>query len=444
MGHGRSGEKAFGFCETETGKGREVKILVLAALVPFPPHDGDRLRLFHFLKALKRHGHEMDLFCLTRTPGDVLNAELLRPLLRSLHVTRLTDRELFLNLVGGAFHEKSWNVSSYHSPAFLKVLQDYAITPNGRSVQAVFAHRLRMAPYADSFVKKRNVLQPGEAKIPWVLDLVDCLAGYTRQASERPGFPFTRRMASRWDTHLLSSEEPSWVGRADASLVVAEPEREVLIRLGAPANRLFTIPNGIEKSPKTKLPRPDEYPQGSPVAALVGNLGYAPNEDGAMWFLDRVWPLVIQRVPKAVFSAVGGNPSRALLKRSNGRDIRIRGYVPDVASYVAHASVTVAPLQVASGFQNKVALSLSMGIPVVATNNALKWIPQDLRRGISGWDTPEAFASALVECLLKPKAYQAQAKQMGAMLQKKFSWDVSGNALDRLFQRLARSSKQKS
>jgi glycosyltransferase involved in cell wall biosynthesis len=85
-----------------------------------------------------------------------------------------------------------------------------------------------------------------------------------------------------------------------------------------------------------------------------------------------------------------------------------------------------------------------MGIPVVATNNALKWIPQDLRRGISGWDTPEAFASALVECLLKPKAYQAQAKQMGAVLQKKFSWDVSGNALDRLFQGLARSSKQKS
>jgi glycosyltransferase involved in cell wall biosynthesis len=392
---------------------------------------------------LKRHGHEVDLFCLTRMPGDVVNAEQLRPLLRSLHITRLSDGELLLNLVGGVFHEKSWNVSSYHSPSFLKALQDYAVSPDGQSVQAVLAHRLRMAPHADFFVKKRSVLQPSEAKIPWVLDLVDCLAGYTRQASERPGFPFTRRMASRWDTNLLSSEEPAWVARADASLVVAEPEREVLIRLGAPANRLCTIPNGIEKTPKTKSTRPEEYPQGSPVAALVGNLGYAPNEDGAMWFLDHVWPLVIQRVPNAVFSAVGGSPSRALLKRSNGRDIRIRGYVPDVAPYVAHASVTVAPLQVASGFQNKVALSLSMGIPVVATNHALKWIPQDLRQGISGWDTPEAFASALVERLLKSKAHQVQAKRMGAVLQKKFSWEASGNALNRLFQGLAGSSKRK-
>jgi glycosyltransferase involved in cell wall biosynthesis len=105
--------------------------------------------------------------------------------------------------------------------------------------------------------------------------------------------------------------------------------------------------------------------------------------------------------------------------------------------------VTVAPLQVASGFQNKVALSLSMGIPVVATDNALKWIPQDLRQGISGWNTPEAFASALVERLLKSKAHQVQAKRMGAVLQKKFSWEASGNALNRLFQGLAGSSKRK-
>jgi glycosyltransferase involved in cell wall biosynthesis len=225
-------------------------------------------------------------------------------------------------------------------------------------------------------------------------------------------------------------------------LVVAEPERETLIRLGAPANRLSTIANGIERPAKTRVFRPEGYPPKVPVAALVGNLGYAPNEDGVIWLLDRVWPLVERQVPDAVFSAVGGSPSRRLLRRDNGRDIRISGYVPDVTPYVVHADVTVAPLQVASGFQNKVALSLAHGVPVVATTNALKWIPQDLRPKPQGYDQPEAFAQALVERLQKPKAFKSQAKQLGSALLKRFSWEVSGKELERLLRDIVAKGKR--
>jgi glycosyltransferase involved in cell wall biosynthesis len=417
-----------------------MKLLILSAVSPYPPHDGDRLRLFHFLKALKLRGHVVDLFCLSRTSTDAANAECLRPWLRRLHVTRLSDAELLLNVVGSVFHEKSWNVASYYSPKFRKALEEYASSPEGRDVEAVFAHRLRMAPYADAFIKKRAQAEP--KKIPWVLDLVDCLAGYARQASERPGFPMSRRWAARWDASLLMQEEPTWVGRSDASLVVAGSERETLIHLGATAHRIVTIPNGVERPEQRRTSRPAEYPVKLPVVAFVGNLGYAPNEDGALWFLDHVWPLVERRVPQAVFVAVGGNPSRALLKRNNGRDVRIRGYVPEIVPYVAHATVTVAPLQVASGFQNKVAQSLVHGVPVVVTPQALKWLPDDLHSRLQGYGEPETFASAVAERLENPKAFYADAKRLGAILQKRYSWDASGRFLDALFRGLVAQAKR--
>jgi glycosyltransferase involved in cell wall biosynthesis len=249
-----------------------VRILMLSTVVPFPPHDGDRMRLFHFLRQLRLQGHEVDLFCLSRVPEDASNAERLKPWLHHLHVEHLSTSELIFNLVGGVFHEKSWNTASYLSLPFQAALERYAKGPEGAEVQALFAYRLRMAPYASFFVEKRQAAHPSAKRSPWVLDLVDCLADYTKQASTAPGFPISRKLSSRWDADLLAVEETAWVGRADASLVVAETEREKVIRLGGAANRVWTVPNGVDPVKTTKSPRPEEYPRGgvhrkSPIRA---------------------------------------------------------------------------------------------------------------------------------------------------------------------------------
>jgi len=421
-----------------------MKLLVLSAIAPYPPHDGDRLRLFHHIRSLRQAGHTLDLFCLTRSEADLRNVGRLRPWLRRLHVQHLPNHELFLNLVGGLFHEKSWNVASYHSPLFLRALRDHAATPEGRSVQAVVAHRLRMAPYADAFVKRRSALAPESPSVPWVLDLVDCLTDYTRQVVQRKGFPWTRFLSSRWDTNLLSSEEPIWVGRSDVSLTVSEAEKRNLVALGANADRLLTLTNGVDLGDRTQGRRPKEYPPDRKVVAFVGNLGYAPNEDGALWFLEEVWPIVRRKCPEAFFAAVGGDPSKRLLRRHNGQDILVRGYVPEMDPYVTHAALTVAPLRVASGFQNKVALSLALGTPVVATPQALKGLPLGAEKDLSGGETAGSFAEAVGTRLRKPKTHRVKARRWGSFLRKHWVWDASGRDLDRLIRGLVEGSRRRS
>jgi glycosyltransferase involved in cell wall biosynthesis len=137
--------------------------------------------------------------------------------------------------------------------------------------------------------------------------------------------------------------------------------------------------------------------------------------------------------------AVGGKPSKALLKMDNGRDIRVRGYVPDIHPYLSHADLTVAPLRVASGFQNKVALSLSMGVPVVATPQALKWMPEKESAVWSGGETPEGFAQAVLDGFKRHRANAARAKRSGAALRKAFSWDGSGRMIEKLLRGLTKA-----
>jgi hypothetical protein len=69
---------------------------------------------------------------------------------------------------------------------------------------------------------------------------------------------------------------------------------------------------------------------------------------------------------------VGGQPRKVLWKFHNGQDVLVTGWVPEIEPYVQQAAVTIAPLRLTAGMQNKVALSLSLGVPVVATPGAFK------------------------------------------------------------------------
>jgi glycosyltransferase involved in cell wall biosynthesis len=430
-----------GFPGKPGGREARMNLLVLTGVNPFPPHDGDKLRLCHLLRQLKRRGHRIDLFILTREDPALLRDDSWKGLVRRVHLEPLSDRELALNLTGGVLTGASLNVSAFHSIRFQQALTAYATSPEGLSVEGVLAYRLRMAPFAEHFSRERRKAHPRAMSAPWVLDYTDCLTGYARQAAGSSGIPWLRRASAWWDAPLLSEEEPRWARRADASLVVSESERIELIRLGAPESKVSVVPNGVEGPARSRFPRPALYPEGAPVAAFIGNLGYAPNEDGARWFIRKVWPTVRARVPDAVFAAVGGSPREGLLALDNGRDVRIQGYVPDLAPYLAHASLTVAPLRVASGFQNKVALSLARAVPVVATPAAIRFLPDSARGGVGTAEDTASFAHETVSRLTRPGAYRSSARRAGAVVRRLLSWHKAGSELDRVLRQVVKGRR---
>jgi glycosyltransferase involved in cell wall biosynthesis len=316
---------------------------------------------------------------------------------------------------------QSLNVSSYFSPTLRASLRDYWKTTEGQQVDVVLAHRLRMAPWAFS----------GPVSKPVVLELTDCLTAFTRRIKTQKEVFFSR-LPAKWDHIFLKREEEEWAQRAAQAIVISQADAGELVALGVRAEKLTVIPNGVPARSRKKFLKPDGYLKDSPVVCFSGNMGYLPNEDGALWFLREIWPLVKQAVPQAVFMAVGGQPRKVLRKWDNGRDIRVTGWVPEIEPYVVHAALSVAPLRVAAGMQNKVALSLSLGVPVVATSRALNWLPPEGKAFATAADSAEDFAIAVVESLLKPKRARAQAQKGKRFVLRNYRWDVSGKKLENI------------
>ena len=408
-----------------------LNILILTPLVPYPPHDGDKLRLYHFLTYLQKRGHVLDLFCLTRVKTDLQYAENLRPLCRKIYSEHLTNWDLFFNLIGGMLIGQSMNVSSHFSPTLREVLKAYWKTPEGQKIDVVLAHRLRMAPAAFEG-------NPGK---PVVLEMTDCLSAYARQLKENNVSSGSRRFAARWDYWFLRREEVDWPEQASKSVVISEADAQALRELGAPAGKIAVIPNGVEPARVSRVKGKGIYPKGRPVVCFIGNMGYAPNEDGALWFLKDVWAKVKQQVPQAVFAAVGGQPRKALRQYHNGKDILVTGWVPEIEPYLLNAQVSVAPLRVASGMQNKVALALGLGVPVVATPGAVGWLPAQGREGVVIAEGEEWFALKVAEALQKPRKAKATALKGRRFVVQNYKWNESGKKLEEVLKKASKGSK---
>jgi polysaccharide biosynthesis protein PslH len=130
---------------------------------------------------------------------------------------------------------------------------------------------------------------------------------------------------------------------------------------------------------------------------------------------------------------VGSNPSCAVRDLVNIPGVKVTGHVADVRPYLVDASVTVAPLRLARGTQNKVLESMAMGIPVVASSEAARGVLAIPGRHLLVADNAAQFAhevSRVLENKVLAKALAASARRQ---VEEAHSWARSMQILDNIF-----------
>jgi hypothetical protein len=136
--------------------------------------------------------------------------------------------------------------------------------------------------------------------------------------------------------------------------------------LGA-SNRGKVVPIGVDHhywQRRTRDPRPN-------CLAFTGVMNYAPNEDAALYLIDKILPLVRGSIPNLEVLIVGRDPSPVLKEKTQQfKDVTVTGFVDDVRPYLERAAVFVAPLRYGSGIQNKVLEAMAMEVPVITTSLA--------------------------------------------------------------------------
>lgn len=164
------------------------------------------------------------------------------------------------------------------------------------------------------------------------------------------------------------------------------------------------------------VPTPDACPiyQPDPDTLLfVGNLNGGmenPNVEGLLWFVDEVWPLMVQQRPETVLR-IGGKTSAMVDERLvelPGR-VELLGFIPDMAEAVQAAAVNLAPIRFGTGTRIKVLDALAQGGAVVGTTLACEGIGVEDEKHVRLADSATAFAQTCIELLNDP----AKAATMG-------------------------------
>ncbi len=148
-----------------------------------------------------------------------------------------------------------------------------------------------------------------------------------------------------------------------------------------------------------------------------------PNFEGALWFLDYVFPLVLEELPDVTIMIAGAMPDPSLVAwaRSN---VIVPGFVSDLNRMLAESALYVAPLVSGSGFKNKVVEALVKGTYVIETTFAVEFFEPGVRRLIIARDNPAEMANAICDFLKHPEAHADKLQQLVTIVRRDFAWSA--------------------
>lgn len=363
-----------------------MNVLYLAHRMPYPANKGDKLRSLQQIKHLARN-HRVTVACFVDDPKDVpytkdLGQHCTRVVAVPLRRGTALARGLLGLACGGTLTE-----SFYRSRAMRRAIAGLCA---GTNFDAVVAFSSSMAPYA--------LRVPGARRI---LDLCDldsakwgAYAGFTRGPE---------RWLYRYESRRLRAREQEWLDAFDAAILITRAEGA---GLDAPCHRkLHFVTNGVALPVRgLRGPQASTGSADQPITiGFVGVMDYFPNIDAVCWFADSVWPTIRAALPGATFRIIGRSPTARVRRLSHRPGIIVTGEVVRIADEIGALDISVAPLRIARGLQNKVLEAMAMGIPVVLTSGASEGIEAHDGRDFLVRDDAASLGAGVIELAQQPR-----------------------------------------
>lgn len=331
-------------------------ILFLCHRIPYPPNKGDKIRSYHWLKALSAN-HRVHLATFIDDPQDWAYQDTVAGLCESVCIRPLRSLRARVKSLTALARGEPLTLSYYRDTTMQRWVVD---TLERQPIDAIFVFSSGMGPYVASARDIRSVI-----------DFVDVDSDKWRQYAAKSG-PIMRWIYAR-EAERLADAEQAMAKRFDESIFVSQAEADFFVDTAPEsAARVHAVGNGVDTDYfEYSASYPDPYDgHGPDQIVFTGAMDYGANVDAVCWFVESVLPQVRASRPEAQFTIVGTRPSARVLALADQHGVTVTGAVPDVRPYLAHARVAVAPMQIARGIQNKVLEALAMGRHVVMSPDA--------------------------------------------------------------------------
>ena len=208
--------------------------------------------------------------------------------------------------------------------------------------------------------------------------------------------------------------------RFDAVIAVSVEDRDQM-REEYGVDAVFEVPTGVDTEFFTPSGKEKVDPHN---VVFTGSMDWLPNEDAIRYYTEQILPIVRRSIPNATLTVVGRNPYSSLLELSRQDPaIVVTGRVEDVRPYMERAAAYVVPLRIGGGTRLKIFEAMAMEKPIVSTTIGAEGLPVTDGKELRIADTPETFASSVVELLTNAEAARKLGQEAARVVREKFGWD---------------------
>jgi glycosyltransferase involved in cell wall biosynthesis len=381
------------------------KLLFLTPELPFPPQSGGKVKSLKLINALAER-YEVTLACPLKgeDASHLESFHRVSPCVKHLHAPLDVPRSARSLLTS---YTSGWplNVQRTFHPMLAAQIESIA-----GQFDVVMMDHYEVFPYVPRSFEGLRVYHAHNAyyKI------------WSRYAT-LPGNPAMRTAA--WMESVRVRRCESRVAR-NADLVFAAPnDASELASAGVDARK---IRNTFHLGDDRQLDLPElRFSETGKKLMYVGFLGWEPNAQGLLWFIDSVWPLLLHHQPDLAFDIVGKGADerlRAAVARHSG--IRLRGFVEDLQTVYRESRVSVAPLLFGSGMKVKVLDSMARGIPTVTTPVGAEGIAAESGRHLLIAEDAESMANQVLTALSCRGLWRRLQSESRALVRDRYTWSM--------------------
>jgi sugar transferase (PEP-CTERM/EpsH1 system associated) len=389
-----------------------MRILFVCHRVPFPPKRGGKIRPFNIIRHLSNRGHEVAVASLARNAEELAEAEGLRGHCARTLVEIVTAPAAWGRMLARVPSTAPSSFGYFYSPRLKRRIHDELAA---QAYDLIFVHCSSVGPYVQDI-----------RGVPKIMDFGDMDSQKWREYSVHRSWP--RSVVYRVEALKLENMERRLGRKFDYCTCTTRAEWETLEKLGITTPSAW-FPNGVDTD-FFKPPSPVEYDPNR--ISFVGRMDYYPNQQAVLAFCRDVLPQIRACRPNIQFDIVGANPTAAIKNLETLGGVTVTGTVADVRPFVTKAALTIAPLAIARGTQNKILESMAMGVPVVCSPQAAGGVDAVPGEHILVAATPKETEAAIKALLESSDMRHRLALAARARVLSHHTWASSMMQLDRV------------
>jgi polysaccharide biosynthesis protein PslH len=363
-----------------------MKVLQLCHKPPFPAKDGGCIAMNNVTHGLMAAGHEVKILTIFTHKHDLELENLGQEYLDATQIegvyvdTRINMVDAFSTLLTA----DSYNISRFFSTDFDIKLSKLL---KKQKFDVIHLESLFMTPYIATirrFSKARIVLRSHNLEyVIW-----ERIARGTRNVAKRTYLKYLSKQLKTYELDVMN--------RVDGIAAISTEEYSKYQKLGL-KKPVTTLPFGVNVENYTLAEDPPEM-----ALFHLGSMDWVPNLEGMIWFLEEVWPAVLETNPN-VKLYLAGRSFPEHLQQSQYPNVEVLGEVSSARAFIRSKAIMVVPLLSAGGIRVKIIEGMALGKAIISTKVGAEGIDCKHGKNIHLANNKAEFVTAISELINSPE-----------------------------------------